>query len=573
MLACVGGLFYAISKTNQDTTPTQKQYKKLLAAATHLVSISEEAERQEPYLVDLEAALVRIRRMREQLEPQREACEKYFKDAEKNSEGQRDIEEMCRRFSRMCAPRKMVKAMQDPNCARELKPAWIVIYRAMYGCDSSMRDHLFRRIEETPILTYFDPNDPNDESLWANLKRFTEQVVEWLEPDVEKELEEHNAPQWLAQYLGQSGFLHEWETGIGIAFSLWRPQSVVRARERMQEAIAQMDKICPQWRQMQAALAGENASQEASILERAYEKMNSFTKKEDILQALLDQQDRIEDFYVDFDLQESKESQDGHILWSMPERITYLAKDNMYRSRKRKFSNKKLASDWESSSDGDREYHCNRMHSSGQMKDLPPQDSGMESGWALQYLMLTKMIPRGSGQMDFEGTLIGILLKDPWITFSDEVYDGLNVVTIAGANHGRIFVDPARNYAILGGDAEGTISQNFRYHNSDFVQVIDGIWMPRHLEITSLDKEGWTVSKVMKVNKIACNSGYTKDDFRIKVERGLSMRDLNTGKTVRHPYDKAVGRIRMLYYKMLSGKSKTKATKTNTKGSSGNTKK
>jgi len=340
ILACVGGLFYAICKPKRDekTVLLREQYKKLIAAARHLVSVSEKAEQEEPYLVDLEAGLKRIRRMTEQMEPQREACEKYFKEAEEDSEDQRDLEEMRQRFRRLCAHRARAEAMHDPNCAKELRPAWIVMYRAMYGSDSGEREWLFRTLESHPELTVFEPNDPNDESLWENIRRFTTQAVEWLEPDVEKRLEEYNAPRWLAEYLGRHGFLHEWETGIGIAFSLWRPQSVVRARGRMQEAIARMDEICPQWKEMQTVLGGEKASQEGSILEKAYEKMNSFTKKEDILHVLLDQGERIEDFYVDFDLQESKESQDGHILWSMPEKITYLAKDNMFRSRKITFS-------------------------------------------------------------------------------------------------------------------------------------------------------------------------------------------------------------------------------------------
>jgi len=202
-------------------------------------------------------------------------------------------------------------------------------------------------------------------------------------------------------------------------------------------------------------------------------------------------------------------------------------------------------------------------YSYGQMKDSPPENAAIQHGWPLQYLMLVKRIPRGTGQMGLEGCLIGTLLGDPWITVSDDVYDGRPVVTIAGTNNGRIFVDPAMNYAIVGGDAVGTINQTHKYHHSDFVEVVDDIWMPRHMEFTSLDREGRTVRKVFKVNKTAFNSGYTKDDFRIKVERGMQMWDVNTGKTVRHPYDVTVSKVRTLYRKMLGGNRRKKTAKPN----------
>jgi hypothetical protein len=248
---------------------------------------------------------------------------------------------------------------------------------------------------------------------------------------------------------------------------------------------------------------------------------------EDILNIWRDQDARVEDFLLDFDLYERTTDESDGAVSERRENVVLLAKDNLFRTRQRVFEGddrKKVTSDFEYSADGQREYFCSRLKLDGLVETKLPEQCAIQHRWAIDYLNCVQKMPRKKGNKGFECNLIGALDEDKRIEVSEGVFDGRKVVILIRPGHSRIYLDPERNYAVLGGEATGSLT--FKYRNSDFVEVCEGVWMPRQTEKTFRDGSRHILRRT-KVNVLKVNNGYQAADFRIQFEPGIRVLDLD----------------------------------------------
>jgi hypothetical protein len=258
------------------------------------------------------------------------------------------------------------------------------------------------------------------------------------------------------------------------------------------------------------------------------ESTSSFTT-EDILNIWRDQEGRMNDIYIDFDYEETREAEDGSIE-RRHENITYLAKDNLYRTRKRNFdptSVDGVSKDWEFSVNGKTKFSYNRLGFDGQVKSSLPENGDIKQGWVVHYLPFTLRMPRKPGSKGNFGDLIGALQQDgDRIGVCEGTYEGRKAVILTRPGYSRIYLDPKLNFAVLGSEATGQL--HFKWINSNFSEVAEGIWMP--LQILHTTKEGSTrITRRVKVNKLTVNNNYTEKDFEIKFEPGTRVWDRDLG--------------------------------------------
>jgi thiol-disulfide isomerase/thioredoxin len=246
---------------------------------------------------------------------------------------------------------------------------------------------------------------------------------------------------------------------------------------------------------------------------------------EDVLKVWRNQEDRLKDIYIDFDFVETKKNESGSVIANKHENITYMAKENLFRTRKQVLVNNEVAKDWEFSADGTREYYYNRTGSDGTVKNSLPEQAGIKHSWAVHYLSCVERNPRKKGNLGYECNLIGALEEDKRIKVTEELFERRNAVVLNRPDYCKIYLDPTLNFAVLGSEATGS-DLTFKCKNSNFVEVADGLWLPLQTERTF--KEGSdSINRKIKVNELKVNNNYTKEDFRIKFEPGITVRDID----------------------------------------------
>jgi hypothetical protein len=252
----------------------------------------------------------------------------------------------------------------------------------------------------------------------------------------------------------------------------------------------------------------------------------SFTKQ-DILNILLDQDARISDFYIDFDLEETHTDANNAVILHKHENITYIAKDNLFRTRKKRFDPEKdneVAGDWEFSADGQRKFSCDRLAFDGSVEASLPENAAIKQGWAVYYLISIGRMPRRKGNRGYECNLIGTLEEDETIELSQELLDGRQTVVLVRPGFEKIYLDPKMNFAVVAGCATGKLT--FKFKNSEFVQVAKGIWMPMKTERTFKGRKNFITRKI-QVKQLKVNNDFTEKDFRIAFEPGIRVWDAN----------------------------------------------
>lgn len=250
---------------------------------------------------------------------------------------------------------------------------------------------------------------------------------------------------------------------------------------------------------------------------------SSFTR-EDILNIWRDQEAKIKDLHIDFDLEETLTDDRGAVTVHKREKITYMAKENRFRTRKQTFDLKskgEVSTDWEFSADGEREYYCDRPAFYGTVKKSLPEQAGIRDSWVVHYLTCVQWMPRKPGNLGLECNLIGALEEDKSIQVSEGTFDGRPVVVLTRPDFEKFYLDPTLHFAVVGGEAIGKLS--FKYRNSRFVEVAAGVWMPQQTERSFRDsKTSQQITRRTTVNSLKVNSEYTDEDFRIRFEPGFA---------------------------------------------------
>jgi len=260
-------------------------------------------------------------------------------------------------------------------------------------------------------------------------------------------------------------------------------------------------------------------------------KLTSSFTRDGILKIWQDQERRLHDIYINFDFEETIKGINGKFKASKRENIMYMSKGNLFRTRKQVFVPKgsnHVANDWEFSADGMRKYYCNRTgpHPDGTVENSLPEQAGIKHTWVIHYLSSVYRMPRKKGNAGHECNLIGALEEAKTIEVTEELFEGRKAVVLTRPNYSKVYLDPMRNLAVLGSEATGQTELTFKCRNSNFVEVAEGIWMPLQTERTFKQGSDLVIRKT-KVKKLKVNNNYTKEDFRIKFEPGISVRDIN----------------------------------------------
>gem|GEM_PF-3416443 len=269
------------------------------------------------------------------------------------------------------------------------------------------------------------------------------------------------------------------------------------------------------------------------------ENESDFTHQ-DILTVLRDQEGRISDFLLEFDSEEVEKSPTGVIVRRKRENIMLMAKGSLFRTRVRAFdpATQELIYDQEFAGDGSVEYFCDRPALYGTIRSRLPDQCITRQSLAETYLLSVKRNPRMKGNFGFEGNLIGALEEAPeGINISEEFVDGRRVLVLTrfsspGIGHSEIRLDPEMNFAVLSTTGIGVNKDKFKSINSDFLEVTDGIWLPRKVERVRRDKTSNTRHETITVNTLEFNNGYDKDEFRIRFPPGVRVEDLDTDMVV-----------------------------------------
>ena len=242
-------------------------YKEVQQAEVELQRLTEEAEREEPLLRPTVEALKKMKAfLQEAKNPQR------FQEYLNSSKDRKAAYRLYEHCKGIFMARKIADVLSDPNQAELLKKPKIAFFRG-YARDQSARLRFMKRLSENPSFTVFDVNDPNEERLWQNIKRFTFELAEYNEAEKQKLIEKKGVPEWLPDYASNMAFadsmINTYETGI----FLLTPQDVQEAEKQVKKVYRKMGKIYPSWKQMRHLLAGENSPDNEAVLRAVQEHM------------------------------------------------------------------------------------------------------------------------------------------------------------------------------------------------------------------------------------------------------------------------------------------------------------
>lgn len=262
------------------------------------------------------------------------------------------------------------------------------------------------------------------------------------------------------------------------------------------------------------------------------ENESAFTH-EDILTVLRDQEGRINDFLLEFDSETAVQTESGVIVDRKRKSVMLMAKSNLFRTRVRRFDpeTQELIIDMEYGADGSVEYLCDRPALYGVIRSRLPEQVAKGQTLAADYLYSVMRKPKEKRGMGLQGNLIGVLEKTGKdIKISEEFVDGRKIVVLTRfvsptVDHTEIRLDPQMNFAVLSITGIG-MREGLKFINSDFVEVIDDVWLPRKVErFTRDEKTSLTGHQTIKVNTLEFNKGYEKEDFRIRFPPGVKVRD------------------------------------------------
>jgi hypothetical protein len=242
LVCCGSGLCGAAEPNEQDIQLAKEKmdqlrevYKQVQQAEAELQRLIEEAERKEPLLRPTKDALKRIEDFYEHdLAKGHERFGKLVSDSNDPNAIYRLYEECMVVFSQ----NKSVELLSDPNQERLLKKPMIHYFRTVVAKDSF-----------TAFVPQFDPNDPNDEKLWQNIKQMHSKRApeEYLRRKREYYIEEKGVPEWLPDYAGSMAFANGMINSYKGGIHLLTPQEVRDAEERVNKLYHKMSKIYYRW--------------------------------------------------------------------------------------------------------------------------------------------------------------------------------------------------------------------------------------------------------------------------------------------------------------------------------------
>ncbi len=238
-------------------------YKEVQQAEAHLVRITKEAEQKEPLLREMAKAVKKINQFKEHgLAKERTRYKNYLKNSTEPNRVREWFDDCRVPF----AAKEWADALSDANQERLLKIPLIRQYRY-----PEMVEKLKRDLSKHPSFTFFDPNDPNDDRLWQNIKRFNFELAEHNHAKRRQLLDQEGVPEWLADYAGKYSFAQSaFETYTG-GLALLTPMEVQESEKRLLSLYHKMSTIYPGWSQMRHLLAEKYTEEDKAVARAARE--------------------------------------------------------------------------------------------------------------------------------------------------------------------------------------------------------------------------------------------------------------------------------------------------------------
>jgi hypothetical protein len=219
-----------------------QEYEKYDRAVSYLLAVNAEAMRQNPDLRLVERGLHRVNETkRAGLPGEREF--KQYRASHANSE---EFDKTYRRCRYAFGTKAWAEALRDPDREPELRPVMIFNYRYLLPRSSANWREKFINALKKQGLTAFDPNDPDDDRLWRNIRQNMFEMAEYTAADRAK-LIEQGVPEFMRNYVGKYEVMNACSELYWYWMKAYVPKELVRAAKALHEQEQRLSAIEPEW--------------------------------------------------------------------------------------------------------------------------------------------------------------------------------------------------------------------------------------------------------------------------------------------------------------------------------------
>jgi hypothetical protein len=220
----------------------RQEYENFDRAVSYLLTVNSEAMRLSPDLRLVERGLHRVNETkRAGLPGEREF--KQYRASQKNPD---HFDKTYRRCRHAFGTKAWAEALRDPDREPELRPVMIFNYRYLLPRSSASWREKFIDALKKQGLTVFDPNDPNDERLWWNIKQNMFEMAEYTAAERVK-LIEQGVPEFMREYVGKYDVINACSELYRYWMKAHVPKELVRAAEALHEQEQRLSAIEPEW--------------------------------------------------------------------------------------------------------------------------------------------------------------------------------------------------------------------------------------------------------------------------------------------------------------------------------------
>lgn len=211
-------------------------------AVSYLLAVNAEAMRQNPHLRYVERGLHRTNEMKKVGLPGQREFEQY----RASHAGPNEFERMFGRCRRAFGTEVWAEALMDPDREQELRPIIIFNYRHLLpGTSASWREKFIDTLSKRG-LTVFEPDDPNDERLWRNIKRNMFEIANYTAGERAKLIEE-GVPEFTRKYGGWHDFTGACSELCSYWMKAYVPRELIQAAKELHEQHEKLSDVDPGW--------------------------------------------------------------------------------------------------------------------------------------------------------------------------------------------------------------------------------------------------------------------------------------------------------------------------------------
>jgi hypothetical protein len=221
---------------------SRQEYEKFDRAVSYLLAVNAEAMRQNPDLRFVQRGLHRINEMKRA----GLSGERQFKQYRASHANPEEFDKTYMRCRHAFGTKAWAEALVDPDREPELRPVIILNYRYLLPQSSANWREKFIDALKRRGLTVFEPNDPNDERLWRNIKRNMFEMAEFTAGERAK-LVGQGVPEFMREYAGQYDFVNACSELYCYWMKAHVSKGLVRAAKALHEQEQRLSAIEPEW--------------------------------------------------------------------------------------------------------------------------------------------------------------------------------------------------------------------------------------------------------------------------------------------------------------------------------------